>query len=405
MLKDYLYFISFVILLSACGQVELEPVPLAELPDPHLYTLRPDELPEVGADWHIAYDTYEEAEYKWVYVAYEAQQPPSLGGDLGMFLAINNDIVLYPNDVSRSDLPEPPETFGTVQNIHWQTIRPRRAIGDQMGLWRTSLGDLGIPAWWLGFYQGYAYVRIASFGIPDELAGGLVQDLAETVASRLPQTTEELRQDNLEWQATATAYVSPTPFLFPGEMDRATEEAAWQATREALNVPSSNATPAPPGTPVRIYFTPSSYIASPASADYPDETGVQLMDDVVGENDVTADLGEGSGYEWVGWDASEGPVTLVFTFSQPVAVEWVQLHFNHTDSLDIYLPEMVEVAGHPFFLWGMEIENGYSATLGYPGPTGGREVVDRIEIILEHRNPTGLILVSEVIFFSTSTSP
>ena len=45
-----------------------------------------------------------------------------------------------------------------------------------------------------------------------------------------------------------------------------------------------------------------------------DETGSQLTDGVYGTDDILADLGKGTAYEWVGWTDATEPVTLTFTF-------------------------------------------------------------------------------------------
>jgi len=74
-------FLSLILLglAAACGPAGGDLVPLAELPDPHQYALTPPDLPEAGADWLVSYDNYaEQARGKWVYVAYQASQPPTL---------------------------------------------------------------------------------------------------------------------------------------------------------------------------------------------------------------------------------------------------------------------------------------------------------------------------------------
>ena len=43
-------------------------------------------------------------------------------------------------------------------------------LGDKSAVWKTTIGELLTPVWWLEFYQGHAYVRISLFGFPDQIA-------------------------------------------------------------------------------------------------------------------------------------------------------------------------------------------------------------------------------------------
>ena len=108
------HFLLFLlpILLLACGSGGSDLIPVTELPDPAIYALTIPELPEVGFNWQQTYNqTTIEQGYQWAYLAYQAYQPGSMGVDLESGFAVNNDVVLYDVDVSRDDLPQPPQSI------------------------------------------------------------------------------------------------------------------------------------------------------------------------------------------------------------------------------------------------------------------------------------------------------
>jgi hypothetical protein len=194
-----------LLLLTACGPYGSDQVPAAQLPDPAIYALRLSELPDVGVSWQQSYNqTRQEQGYKWSYQAYQAYQPGGTAGQLDTAFAVNNDVILYEVDMSRQDLPQPPQSLGNIHSVTWKPGAPLHQVGDKSAVWKTTLGDLLTPVWWLEFYQGHAYVRISLFGFPDPIAPEFIYGLADTLAARLPRSVETLKLD-------AATKVPPVP--------------------------------------------------------------------------------------------------------------------------------------------------------------------------------------------------
>ena len=364
-------------LAAACGPGGSDLVPLAELPDPHFYALTIADLPEAGADWQTSYDSSRDQERgKWVYVAYEASQPPLLGGDMGFTFSVLNDVVIYEEDVSRSDLPQPPTELGAITEIKWQPITRLRMIGDQTLVWRTTLGDMQTPAWWLEFYKGHAYVRISLFGFPDALAYGLIHDLADVVAGRLPESVTELRQHAAQAAQTLPAAlpVNATPAPQPAGLAAAEPDPA-------------------------SLVTAISYIAPPGETGmyaYTDETAAQLIDGILGGDSLLTDLGSGPAYEWVGWREA-APLKLTFALPLTSTLSAVQIGFNHAERFGIYLPAQVVINGLSYDLPADLLSDNARGFISFPGPFSGAV----LEISLAYRSE-GWILVDEVRFVATA---
>lgn len=196
-----------LVVLAACGSSASIQVPAAQLPDPSIYALRLSELPEVGVSWQQSYNqSTQEQGYKWSYQAYQAYQPGSAGSELDTAFAVNNDVILYEVDMSREDLPQPPSSLGNIQGVTWKPGVPLHRVGDKSAVWKTALGELMTPVWWLEFYQGHAYVRIALLGFPDQIAPAIIYGLADIVAARLPRSVESLKSD----AATVVATLNPS---------------------------------------------------------------------------------------------------------------------------------------------------------------------------------------------------
>ncbi len=195
-MRTWLLVVLLVLVVSACGPGGSAQVPTNELPDPAIYALTLGDLPDVGASWQQSYDqTTTEQGYKWSYRAYQAYQPPGPGGLLESAFAINNDVILYEVDMRRQDLPQPPQSLGNISAISWKPAAQLHRLGDKSAVWKTTIGDLFTPVWWLEFYEGHAYVRISLFGFPDELAQPVIYNLADSVAKRLPSSVDTLRSD------------------------------------------------------------------------------------------------------------------------------------------------------------------------------------------------------------------
>ncbi len=367
-------------LLVACGPASSSTVPVAELPDPAIYALTGRELPEVGLPWQQTYNlTTAEQGYKWAYLAYQAYQPSSPSSALESGFAVNNDVVLYAADVSRDALPQPPESLGDLQGISWTPVTQANQLGDKSALWKTTIGQMMTPVWWLEFYQGHAYVRLSLFGFPDQIAPAIIYGLGDIILSRLPTTTEVLRSDAATQIATqppssptTTPQVSPTP----GEI-ASTGLAPTPLPQETL--------------------TPLSYTAPPGGTGmvvYADETGTQLVDGVRGTDDILADLGNGTAYEWVGWTELTEPVTLTFTLDGEVDIASVGIGIYHRDGLGIFVPGNVTINGVSYDLSPDDVPDNQRKDLVFSGPFTGPEV----QVVLHHRG-RGWIMLDEVQFF------
>jgi hypothetical protein len=365
--------------MIACGPVGSDYVPVADLPDPAIYALQTSELPEVGFPWQQTYNQTDIDEgYKWAYQAYQAYQPGNFGVDLESGFAINNDVVLYENNVNREDLPQPPDSLGDIQDISWKSVPQSHRLGDKSALWKTTIGDMMTPAWWLEFYQGHAYVRISLFGFPDQIASAIIYGLGDIVGARFPRSSDTLRSDSATQIATqplppptATPRASPTPEII------ATPQANQVNESQAVVIPLSYT--APPGETGMVAFI--------------DETGNQITDGVKGTDDILDDKGSGTAYEWVGWTDLTDPVTLAFNFEGDPSISSVEIGFNHREGMGIFLPTRVTINGVDFELSANEVPNNQRGDLVFSGPFNGPEV----QVVLHHRG-RGWILVDEIHF-------
>ncbi len=370
--------VLILLLLTACGSRSVQ-VPTAQLPDPAIYAVMPSELPEVGVGWQQTYNqTSLEQGYKWSYQAYQAYQAGAGGGELDNAFAVNNDVILYEVDMSREDLPLPPQTLGNIQNVSWKAGTPLHRVGDKSAVWKTNLGDLLTPVWWLEFYQGHAYVRISLLGFPDQIAPAIIYGLADIVAARLPTSVEELRSDVATVVPTPLSVVpSVTPQTIPAQ---ATITPTLSLDSPALYVPVLSYT-APPGETGMVTYL--------------DDTGSQLSDGVIGADDILADLGKGTAYEWVGWTDLTEPVTLTFTLTPEAKVSAVEIGLNHRDGLGIFVPGGVTINGMSFAPDAGAVPNNARGDLTFSGPFDGPVVT----IVLNHRG-RGWIMVDEVRFIA-----
>ncbi len=369
--------LGLVLLMAACGPSGSDQVPVAELPDPAIYALNQLELPDVGLAWQETYNQSTTQEgYRWCYRAYQAYQPGNLGVELASAFAVNNDVILYEVDMHRSDLPQPPSAMGNIQNIAWKTASLAHRLGDKSAVWKTTLGDLLTPVWWLEFYQGHAYVRISLLGFPDQLAPSFLYGLGDSVVKRLPRSVSRLRSDagtvvaTRAPQPTATL-LAPLPSLNPTGTPGSTMETG-------------------PGLPVVGYSAPPGETGMVA---FKDDTGSQLIDGILGDDDLLADQGNGTAYEWVGWTDQTEPVTLTFRVDGDSGA--VQIGFNHREGLGVFVPDSVTINGTSFALEAEAVPNNQRADLTFSGPFQGPE----IQVVLHHRG-RGWILVDEVKFLS-----
>jgi hypothetical protein len=368
-----------LLLLAACGPSASDQVAVAQLPDPAIYALRLSELPEVGVSWQQSYnqDTQEQS-YKWSYQAYQAYQPGGAGGELDTAFAVNNDVILYEVDMSRHDLPQPPPSLGNIQGVTWKAATPMHRVGDKAAVWKTALGELMTPVWWLEFYQGHAYVRISLLGFPDQIAPAIIYKLADIVAARLPRSVETLRSDAATVVATQippllTATSEPTP-----PMTMITPTLSTISASEYIPVLSYSA---PPGETGMV--------------SYLDDTGDQLTDGRKGSDDILTDLGHGVAYEWVGWTDLTEPITLTFTLPAGSKVSAVEIGLNHRDGFGIFVPAAVTINGVRFEPDSEAIPNNMRGDLTFSGTFDGPVLT----IVLNHRG-RGWILVDEVSFLA-----
>jgi hypothetical protein len=374
-----LLFPLLLLLLVSCGPAGSDQVPIAELPDPAIYALTLAELPEVGVSWQQSYNqttTYEG--YKWSYLAYQAYQPGNLGVELESAFAVNNDVVLYEVDLSRESLPQPPQAMGNIQAVSWKSVTQPHRFGDESAVWKTTLGELLTPVWWLEFYQGHAYVRISLFGFPDQIAPAIMSGLGDIVASRLPRSVVTLRSD-----AATVIATQPPP----------------QSTATPLVLPTPGHAPLLPTLPAVMpaaSLSILSYTAPPGETgmvSYFDDTGSQLADGILGADDILIDQGLGTAYEWVGWTDLTDPVTLTFSLQESVTIAAVEIGFNHREGLGVFVPSRVTINGVSFELAEDAVPNNQRSDLTFTGPFSGPVV----NISLYHRG-RGWILIDEVRF-------
>ena len=372
-LLHQILLLTLAILMISCTPLGSDQVPVAELPDPAIYALTINELPEVGFPWQQSYNqTTTEQGYKWSYLAYQAYQPGEVGAQLDSGFAVNNDVVLYEADVSRDELPQPPDTLGDIQGISWKSVSQPHQLGDKSAVWKTAIGDMLTPAWWLEFYQGHAYVKVSLMGFPDQIAPAFLYGLGDIVSSRLPSSVDTLRSDAAtQPPLTATLRASPVP----------------GSTPTPLRVPAL----APPDTQPELFYT-----APPGETGMVtllDDSGHQLTDGIKGTDDFLADQGYGSAYEWVGWTDLTEPVTVTFTFEGDNDIASVEIGFNHREGLGICVPQIVTINGVDFELSADEVPNNQRKDVVFRGPFSGTEV----QIVLHHRG-RGWMLVDEVHF-------
>lgn len=153
------------------------------------------------------------------------------------------------------------------------------------------------------------------------------------------------------------------------------------------------------------FVVPTSYTATPGegtgsggSFNYFDDPatpggpGVQLTDDIIGTDDWTANLGNGSAQEWVGW-LTQDP-TASFSFAAPATVTQVQIGFNRAEGAGIFLPSNVNVNGQVFALTGTEIANGTRGFLNFDVNFTGTT----LPLTLSDGNVNRWIFVDEVRF-------
>ncbi len=369
-----------LLLLAACGPSASDQVAVAELPDPLIYALTPADLPDVGLSWQQVYNQTTTTEgYKWTYLAYQAYQPGNLGVEMESAFAVNNDVVLYSADMRRADLPQPPTSLGNIQNISWRSTSLSQRLGDKSAVWKTSVGEMLTPIWWLEFYKGHAYVRISLLGFPDQIAPSYLYGLGDIVLQRLPRSVATLRSD--------AATVVPTVPL-------PTATLLWTPTPNTAPSQPAPAGAANPNTvPILAYSAPP---GQTGMVSFFDDTGNQLSDGVIGSDDILADLGNGTAYEWLGWTEQTDPITLTFTLPEGVNITGVQIGFNHREGLAIFVPASVTINGLDFDLQADAVPNNQRAYLTFTGSFTGPHV----EIVLHHRG-CGWILVDEVKFLAS----
>ncbi len=379
MIIRYLQLTLLLMLLSACGPSASDQVPAAQLPDPSIYALRLTELPEVGVAWQQSYNqTSQEEGYKWSYQAYQAYQPGSTASELDTAFAVNNDVILYEVDMSRQDLPQPPTSLGNIQGVEWKPGTQLHRVGDKSVVWKTTLGELLTPVWWLEFYQGHAYVRISLLGFPDQIAPEIIYSLADDVAARLPRSVETLRSD------ASTLVATQIPSLPTSSLPA--EPALTTITPTLSGVSSTEY------IPVLSYTAP---LGETGMVSYLDDTGNQLTDGKKGSDDILTDLGRGTAYEWIGWTDLTEPITLTFTLPSGSKVSAVEIGLNHRDGLGIFVPSEVTINGIRFEPEADAVLNNQRLDLTFTGPFDGPVMT----LVLNHRG-RGWILLDEVSFIS-----
>ncbi len=123
------------------------------------------------------------------------------------------------------------------------------------------------------------------------------------------------------------------------------------------------------------FVVPTSYTATPGGTGlytYFDDTGSQLTDGILGVDNWQADLGHGPAYEWVGW--TMGNPSVMFNFASNVTIQTVQIGFNRTEGVNIYLPTSVSIGGTVFPLSSTDIPDGTRAFLNFNGSWTGNSL-------------------------------
>ena len=111
------------------------------------------------------------------------------------------------------ELPKPPDTLGEIQDLSWKSVTQAHQLGDKSAVWKTTIGDMLTPAWWLEFYQGHAYVKISLLGFPDQIAPAILYGLGDIVSERLPRLCGCLTircSDASGYPGTSKGYRHPT---------------------------------------------------------------------------------------------------------------------------------------------------------------------------------------------------
>jgi len=375
----FFLFLLLILLLVSCGPAGSEQVPIAELPDPVIYALSMSELPDVGLSWQPSYQqTTSEQGYKWSYTAYKAYQPGSAGGELESAFAINNDVILYEVSMSREDLPQPPQAIGNIQGISWKSAPQLNRLGDKSAVWKSTIGELLTPVWWLEFYLGHVYVRIGLLGFPDQIAPAIIYGLGDIIASRLPHSVDGLRSD-------AATVIATQPQIRLTATPQASPIQSTPASVQTIPVIQPAG-----GIPVVSYTAPP---GETGMVSYSDETGNQLTNGIFGTDDILSDQGSGTAFEWVGWTDLTEPVTLTFRLQTDASIGAIEIGIYHRDGLGIFVPSRVTIKGQSFDLSSGEVPNNQRMDLTFTGPFTGPTVT----IVLNHR-ARGWILIDEVRF-------
>jgi len=144
---------------------------------------------------------------------------------------------------------------------------------------------------------------------------------------------------------------------------------------------------------------PTSYTATPGEGiiqgglyNYFDDTGRQLIDGSYGANAWSANVGNGIGYEWVGWQVAD-PV-FTFQFSGPVNISQVGIDFSRTESSMIFLPNTVSIGGTDFTVAMDAIPDASHGTLFFNGLWNGTTLT----INLMDCSPNDWLFVDEISF-------
>ncbi len=128
------------------------------------------------------------------------------------------------------------------------------------------------------------------------------------------------------------------------------------ATPTTTPEPTTPTPPTPPAvssTPVNVL--PVSYTATPGERGYPDDTGKQLIDTVLGGDIFNAKITGTAALEWVGWSNKDASFSFVFAKEQKFSK--IRIGFNHNETAGILLPKTVTINDQVFPLKGNEVGN------------------------------------------------
>jgi hypothetical protein len=146
------------------------------------------------------------------------------------------------------------------------------------------------------------------------------------------------------------------------------------------------------------YSNPPEGTAQGGSFNYFDESGVQLIDSILGDNNWAADLGNGPAFEWVGW-INANP-TITFNFAGQVNITEFQIGLNNFGGGGVTPPTSITIDGIVHNLTGSEIPAGQRGFVNFSQAFSGTTV----QILLSDSGSGNWIFTDEIRFRGTASA-